>query len=193
VLAADADGVVVETLAEPGQVVAAGQTVVRLAHSGPREATVNLPETVHPALGSIAQASLYDGVEARSPARLRQLSNAADPQTRTFEARYVLEGDAANAPLGATVTIRIPGSRPNNMVEVPIGAIYNGGAGSAVWILDAKTSSVSLRPVQILRIGEESVILRNGVSPGEEVVALGVQLLHQGKQVRFAADTASAR
>jgi multidrug resistance efflux pump len=78
VLAADADGIVVETLAEPGQVVAAGQTVVKLAHSGPREATVNLPETVHQALGSMTQASLYDGVEAQSPARLRQLSDAAD-------------------------------------------------------------------------------------------------------------------
>ena len=49
-LVADADGVVVETLAEPGQVVAAGQTVVKLAHSGPREAAVNLPETLRPTL-----------------------------------------------------------------------------------------------------------------------------------------------
>src|SRR5438045_8795670 len=37
-LVADADGIVIETLAEPGQVVMAGQTVVKLAHSGPREA-----------------------------------------------------------------------------------------------------------------------------------------------------------
>src|SRR6266699_904064 len=37
VLLADADGVVVETLAEPGQVVNAGQVVVRVAHAGRRE------------------------------------------------------------------------------------------------------------------------------------------------------------
>jgi hypothetical protein len=146
---------------------------------------VNLPETVHPALGSMAQASLYDGVEAQSPARLRQLSDAADSQTRTFEARYVLEGDAANAPLGATVTIRIPGSQRATMVEVPIGAIYDGGNGPAVWILDRKTSSVSIRPVQIRRFGEESAILSNGVSPGEQIVALGAQLLHQGLDGAF--------
>ena len=168
-LAADADGIVVETLAEPGQVVAAGQTVVKLAHSGPREATVNLPETVHPALGSMAQASLYDGVEAQSPARLRQLSDAADSQTRTFEARYVLEGDAANAPLGATVTIRIPGSQRATMVEVPIGAIYDGGNGPAVWILDRKTSSVSIRPVQIRRFGEESATFRHDADDGLDI------------------------
>src|SRR5258706_1559799 len=98
VIVADADGVVVQTFAEPGQVVMAGQTVVKLAHSGPREAAVNLPETLRPAIGSTAYATLY-GSTTRIPVRLRQLSGAADAQTRTFEARYVLEGDAANAPL----------------------------------------------------------------------------------------------
>lgn len=105
-LLADADGVVIETLAEPGQVVTAGQTVVKLAHSGPREAAVSLPETLRPALGSTAYATLY-GSTMRVPTRLRQLSDAADPQTRTFEARYVLEGADANAPLGATVTVHL--------------------------------------------------------------------------------------
>src|SRR6266567_3891563 len=87
VLVADADGTVVETLGEPGQVVAAGQTVVRLAQAGPREAVVTLPETIRPALGSVAQASVY-GSDARYAAHLRQLSDSADAQTRTYEARY---------------------------------------------------------------------------------------------------------
>ncbi|TMH20286.1 MAG: efflux RND transporter periplasmic adaptor subunit [Betaproteobacteria bacterium] len=58
-LLADADGVVVETLAEPGQVVAAGQVVVRVAHAGPREAVIELPETLRPAIGSTGRATLY--------------------------------------------------------------------------------------------------------------------------------------
>ena len=69
-LLADADGTVVETLAEPGQVVAAGQTVVKLAHAGPREALVNLPETVRPAIGSAAQVRVYGGASIPSPACL---------------------------------------------------------------------------------------------------------------------------
>src|SRR5213079_2276336 len=81
-----------------------GQTVVKLAHSGPREAAVNLPETLRPAIGSKAYAMLY-GSTTRIPVRLRQLSGAADAQTRTFEARYVLEGDAAKAPLGPPFTV----------------------------------------------------------------------------------------
>src|SRR5258708_31240190 len=78
VIVADADGVVVQTFAEPGQVVAAGQTVVKLAHAGPREATVNLPETVRPALGSKAAAAVF-GAAGNTPARLRPLSDSPDP------------------------------------------------------------------------------------------------------------------
>src|SRR5438067_13175157 len=103
VLLADADGVIVRTLSEPGQVVAAGQTVIQLAHDGPREALINLPEGVRPDLGTTASARLY-GRDQVCQARLRELSDAADPASRTFAARYVLEGEAASAPLGATVT-----------------------------------------------------------------------------------------
>lgn len=104
-LTAGADGTVVAALGEPGQVVAAGQTVIQLAHAGPREAVVALPETIRPVLGSSAKASVYGSTAAPSTARLRQISDAADAQTRTYEARYVLDGPAASAPLGSTVTI----------------------------------------------------------------------------------------
>ena len=83
-LVADGDGVVVETLAEPGQVVNAGQIVVRLAHAGPREAVIQLPETLRPAVGSIAQATLFGKEDVSVTARLRQLSDSADRLTRTF-------------------------------------------------------------------------------------------------------------
>src|SRR6185295_316461 len=75
--AAEADGTVVETLGEPGQVVSAGQIVVRLAQAGPREAVVALPETVRPAIGSMAEASVYGGEGRRYTAHLRQLSDSA--------------------------------------------------------------------------------------------------------------------
>src|SRR5436190_3306964 len=126
-LLADADGIIVETLAEPGQVVAGGQTVVKLAHAGAREATVNLPETVRPAIGSPALARVYGSASVPSPAHLRQLSDAADPSTRTYEARYVLDGEASLAPLGATVTVSVATGGTTEAVEVPLGALYDDG------------------------------------------------------------------
>jgi RND family efflux transporter MFP subunit len=193
VLAADADGVVMETLAEPGQVVSTGQTVLKLAHRGAREAVVNLPETVHPALGSIARATLYDGVGGRSPAYLRQLSDTADPQTRTYEARYVLEGAAANAPLGSTVTVYLPSQEQAAGTEVPLGAVCDLGKGPGVWVVDAADSSISFRPVRIRSIGTERASISAGVRPGERIVALGGQLLRQGEHVQAISYQASAR
>src|SRR5207302_9474135 len=70
VLLADADGVIDRTLSDPGQVVAAGQTVIQLAHDGPREALINLPEGVRPDLGTTASARLY-GQDQLGDARLR--------------------------------------------------------------------------------------------------------------------------
>jgi RND family efflux transporter MFP subunit len=182
-LVADADGIVIETLAEPGQVVIAGQTVVKLAHSGPREAAVNLPETLRPALGSTAYATLY-GSTIKVPVRLRQLSGAADPQTRTFEARYVLEGAAANAPLGATVTVHVSGSIGTHLLQVPVASVLDQGKGPGIWLLNPATSTVSFQPVEIRQVGEELATISGNVHTGQQVVALGVHLLRDGQRVR---------
>jgi RND family efflux transporter MFP subunit len=186
VLLADADGVIVRTLSEPGQVVAAGQTVIQLAHDGPREALINLPEGVRPDLGTTASARLY-GQDQVHQARLRQLSDAADPASRTFEARYVLEGEAASAPLGSTVTITLVTKQTsgNHSVLVPVGAIYDRGSGPGIWIVDDK-SEVKFRFVKIASIGQEEVLVSRGVAAGEKVVALGAHLLHEGEVVNSA-------
>jgi RND family efflux transporter MFP subunit len=184
VLVADADGTVVETLGEPGQVVSAGQIVVRLANDGQREATVSLPETVRPALGSEAEASVYSLGDRRWRATLRQLSNAADPQTRTFEARYVLEGEASRAPIGSTATVWITDPAAATLAEAPIGAILEEGGRTGVWVVDRETSRVSFRAVTLVELGEETATV-SGLKPGTPVAALGAHLLHEGAEVRI--------
>jgi RND family efflux transporter MFP subunit len=184
-LRADADGVVMETTAEPGQFVGAGQTVLRLAHAGPREAAVSLPETVRPAISSQARGAVY-GSPSRTPARLRQLSQSADPLTRTYEARYVLEGAEAQAPLGATATIYLSSPGSGREMAVPLGAISDDGRGPGVWVLTPRGSLVSFRPVRVVRLEAERAVVSSGVHIGERVVALGVHELHEGERVRVA-------
>ncbi|WP_439233549.1 efflux RND transporter periplasmic adaptor subunit [Klebsiella variicola] len=185
VLLADADGVVMETLAEPGQVVSAGQPVVRLARAGQREAIVQLPETLRPAVGSEAGAILYGSGKQPVPARLRILSDAADPVTRTFEARYVLEGTLANAPLGSTVTMHLADDKFSGQVmQVPLASLYDPGKGPGVWEISGKPARVSWRPVKVLGLGDEAAKITGSLRPGEQVVALGAHLLHDGEVVR---------
>ncbi len=183
VLEADADGTVTQTLGEPGQVISAGQTVVRLSHAGPREAVVALPETIRPAIGSMAEASLYGRDERRYPAHLRQLSDSADAQTRTYDARYVLDGEASAAPLGATVTVRLAGEVSRPEVQVPLGAVLDDGRQVGVWVFDGANSTVHFQPVALMRVTSETAVI-SGLRAGDPIVALGAHLLHEGTRVR---------
>jgi multidrug efflux pump subunit AcrA (membrane-fusion protein) len=140
---------------------------------------------LRPAIGSPAQARVYGGARTPSPARLRQLSDAADAASRTYEARYVLEGDASRAPLGATVTVSVAASGTTEAAVIPLGALYDDGKSSGVWVFDPKSSSVSLRAVQVRQLAEETAIV-SGVNSGERVVALGAHLLHEGERVHVA-------
>ena len=186
VLNADADGVVVDTLAEPGQVVAAGQAVIRIANAGRREAVVQLPETLRPAPGSTATAALYGRDAQASPAKIRQLSSAADRLTRTFEARYVLEGPLADAPLGTTVTLRIApaGSTGEAGFTVPLGALFDAGQGAGVWRVEGSPPHVRWRPVAVRALGDDTATVSGALAAGDTVVALGAHLLKEAQAVR---------
>jgi RND family efflux transporter MFP subunit len=183
VLYADSDGTIVEVLGEAGQVVNAGQTVIKLAHSGSREAAVDLPETVRPELNSKAQAKLF-GSEVMSSVTLRQLSDSADASTRTYEARYILSGDIQKAPIGATVTVYLSTNESSD-IEVPLGAITNEGKGSGVWIYDTSTSTISFKKVEITSLTSETAIIRSGLGINDKIVALGAHYLHEGQKVRL--------
>ncbi len=194
-LLADADGVVMETLVEPGQVVAAGQPVVRLAHAGRREAVIQLPETLRPQVGSVAQATLFGNAAVSVPATLRQLSESADRLTRTFEARYVLDGALAQAPLGTTVSIRIPdgtAARTQAGLQVPLAALFDAGKGPGVWVIAGNPAKVRWRPVMVLGLDDDHANVAGKLARGERIVALGAHLLRDGEQVRAATTIAPA-
>jgi RND family efflux transporter MFP subunit len=182
-LIADQDGTVVDTAGEPGQVVAAGEAVLDLALSGPREAVVDLPETLRPHIGDTATAKLYGDGQPESAAILRELSDSSDPATRTFTARFVLQGLDAAAPIGATVSVNISESMQAGEAMVPISALFDNGTGPGVWVYDRKDETVSLAAVTVQHVGAESAIV-TGVQPGVWIAALGADLLHEGEVVR---------
>lgn len=197
VLKAEADGVIMETLADVGQVVGAGTVVIRLAHHGPREAVVNLPEgEAKVATKSTAVANLYAVPGQTFPAQLRELSAMADPLTRTYQARYTLSGAGENAPLGATVTVHLDREDTDGAVpqyEIPIGALYDGGTGTSVWVIDPDTSTVSRQPVEVIKLGSETALISKGLKLGERILALGAHLVTEGEQVKIIAEPAKER
>src|SRR5205085_9877044 len=111
-------------------------------------------------------------------------SDAADPTTRTFDARFTLAGAPATAPLGSTVTIRLNVPGQAAAMSVPLAAIYDRGQGAGVWVLGSR-GTVGWRPVRLAAVGEETAVVAAGLQPGERFVALGAHMLHQGEAVRI--------
>jgi multidrug efflux pump subunit AcrA (membrane-fusion protein) len=144
--------------------------------------------TAGPAIGSVAEASLHGSDGRRYTARLRQLSDSADAQTRTYEARYVLDGEAAAAPLGATITIRLASQETQSEVQVPLGAVLDDGRKTGVWIFDSGSSAVHFQPIKLVRVTSESAVI-SGLNSGDPIVSLGAHLLHEGARVRTASES----
>jgi multidrug efflux pump subunit AcrA (membrane-fusion protein) len=103
----------------------------------------------------------------------------------------VLAGDAAQAPLGATVAIELTNADDATQAEVPLGAIYDRGAGPGVWLINPDKKTISYRPVKVKLLGEETAVLSSGLAVGDIVVAMGGPELHDGETVRFATSQAT--
>jgi RND family efflux transporter MFP subunit len=183
-LRADGDGVVTQALVEPGQVLAAGQTAIRLAHSGELEAAVALPEDYAPlADKGEATLTLWSNKGKTYRARLRELSPSADSASRTFAARYSILNPDAAVVLGMSATLSIAAGGPETVMSVPLSALYNQGAGPAVWKVDAD-DRLQLAPVKLVRFDSDTALVSGGLSAGDRIVMLGVHKLEAGHKVR---------
>ncbi|MGE0713928.1 MAG: efflux RND transporter periplasmic adaptor subunit [Alphaproteobacteria bacterium] len=184
-LRADADGVVTQTMAEAGQVVAIGQGVVRLAREGEKEALVALPETwLAEARDAEATVRLWSDAVRAYPARLRELAPQADPATRTYAARFTIADAGPETALGMTATVTLVRRDQEAAARVPMAAIFNQGKGPGVWVVDPATSTLALRPVTVASFGSRTAVVSDGLADGETIVTLGVQKLEAGRRVR---------
>lgn len=185
-LVADADGVITSVEAEVGQVVAAGQTIVRLVRPGDRELAIAVPESLR---AHVAHASAFTVVANALPGktwtgRLRELSPAADPVTRTYAARIALDGSRDELALGMSARVivaRAPASRGS--VAVPLAAVHARDDKPQVWLVD-QAGTVRTRPVVTRGIEGDRILVESGLADGDVVVVAGAQLLHAGQKVR---------
>lgn len=183
-LQAEADGTIISISAEPGQVVAAGQAVLRLARDGDREALVAIPEQDIAGLrGKTASLALWSGPKTSYPAALRELSPNADPATRTYAARFSAAGLAADAPLGGTVTLTLTPQNDAKVARVPLSALLDEGEGTVVFVIGAD-GVAKRRKVGIRAYGAREAVISAGLREGEQVATLGVHKLEAGKIYR---------
>jgi RND family efflux transporter MFP subunit len=183
-LKADADGVITATLAEPGQVVAVGQAVARLAHRGEKEAVVALPETwLVEAKRAKASVRLWSERDRSFQARLRELSPQADQATRTFAARFTIVDADDSVAFGMTATVTLERQRETPVARLPLAAVLNRGNGPTVYVVD-DSGALQSRPVTVASFTADAALVTGGIADGERIVTLGVQTMQAGLRVR---------
>jgi multidrug efflux system membrane fusion protein len=190
-LVAEADGVITAVSLEPGQVVAAGQTVMRFARPEEKEVAINVPETRFAELRDAtdirisvwaAPGELYRG-------RIREIAPTADPATRTFAVKItVLEANGA-VRLGMTANVALGDGAGVQAITLPLTALAELDGKPAVWVFDPHSSKVNLRPVVVGAYREDGVVVRDGLRPGEIVVTVGVHKLLPDETVRIVSET----
>ncbi len=184
-LVADAAGVVTSADAEPGQVLAAGTPVVRIAQDGARDVVFSVPEdkVSQVKLGSEVEVRMWAG-NAVYQGKVREISASADPVTRTFAIKVGLVS-ADVLPLGTTVSVvprALDRSGPT-VIKLPTSALQHDGKAVAVWVLDRTSMTVRLQPIVIATADGNDVVIQTGLQPGMEVVTAGVHVLSPGQKV----------
>jgi membrane fusion protein, multidrug efflux system len=185
-LKADAPGVLTAIGPSAGEVVQAGQMIVRLARKDGRDAVFDVPAQLIRSAPADPQiiVSLTDDPAVTAHGRVREVAPQANPVTRTFEVKIGLTEPPPAMRLGATVTGRMEmDSTP--IIEIPATALTRVNQQPAVWIVDPSNSTVSMRNVDVLRFDQAQFAVSQGLDTGEVVVTAGVQALHPGQKVRL--------
>lgn len=184
-LQATADGVVTSLEAEVGQVLTAGQPVLRLAHDGPRDAVFSVPEQAVQSfrLGQPLRVRwVADGSEWQG--KVREIGASADPLTRTFTVKVALQASQALA-LGATLHVQggNGGAPALQAIMLPTSALRQEGQGTAVWVLDESSMTVRSQAVTLGPVQAQHVTVLSGLQAGQKVVTAGVHVLSPGQKV----------
>jgi len=184
-LRAPVPGIVTAIDAEAGQVVAAGQGVVRIAQTSEKEVDVNLPESRLAELSRIRDVDVTLWAGTRMRGRVREIAPLADPATRTYLARIALVDPPPEVAFGMSATVLFAPQDAPKVVAVPLQAVFRDGDGSAVWRVERSTMTVHRALVEVGGILDNSLQLRSGIAPGETIVVAGAHLLREGQKVRL--------
>lgn len=184
VLNADVAGVITGVDAEPGQVVAAGQSVLRVARDGEREVVVDVAENQRSSLsvGQSVVVSLWALPGKSFNGKIREIAPAADALSRTYRVRATLDAQDASIRLGMSATLRVPVTQEETSVSVPMSAVFGTGGDQCVWLLDTKNQRVHRVAVKIMGFDGDNLQV-NGLKQNDVVVTAGVHLLREGQRV----------
>lgn len=184
-LVADVSGVVTSVEAEPGQVVAAGAPVLRIAQDGVRDVVFAVPEDKVAAIAVGSKVMVRPWAQDVAwQALVREVAASTDPVTRTFSVKAALDERQSPA-LGSTVSVHPEAlSRAGTpVIKLPTSALRKDGERSAIWVLEPASMTLRSQPVEVATADGNEVVIVAGLQPGMLVVSAGVHVLSPGQKV----------
>jgi membrane fusion protein, multidrug efflux system len=213
-LVADHDGVITSENADTGQVISSGQAIYGLAWSGDTDVTLDASasDLARIAVGQPGTVTFPALPGQHFDARVREITPAADPQSRTYRVKLTLShpgsvvhlgmtGDAVLGPMPvggdgavmadahglgsppeAAVGGAVGGAARTPSFTLPATAIFHQGNSPAVWVV-ANNSTLELRPVSVSIYTDHSTVVTKGLEEGETVVLAGVHTVYSGEHV----------
>jgi membrane fusion protein, multidrug efflux system len=184
-LVSEGAGVVTSVALEQGQVVAQGQTVLKIARPGELEVAADIPEAQIALLEQAAlSVELWSMPGVSVAGRLREISPNADPVTRTYRVRITLEDPPLGTQFGMTATLVATWQRKGQVARLPLTALTQDGTDAAVWVLNPAADGIVLRPVTVGDYTGTEVDVLGGLNDGERVVTAGVHKLYAAQKIR---------
>jgi RND family efflux transporter MFP subunit len=188
-LHARAAGVITARSLEVGQVVQAAQSAFTLAQDGERDAVFDVPESMfsRDIEGGRVSLALVSGPDVTGVGYVREISPAIDPKSSTVRVKVAIRNPPPAMTLGSAIA-GTAGTKPAMEITLPWTALTATGSKPAVWIVDPKTKTASLKPVIVGAYEAGAVLIKEGLEAGDRVVIDGGKLLSSGQPVKFAGD-----
>jgi RND family efflux transporter MFP subunit len=203
VLTSAVDGVITAVHAEVGQVLNSSQAVVTITEGFDKEVLLAVPENQLDLITHAQEIQVGFSISSKViKAKIRELSPVADPATRTFIVRLTPEqsGYLDQLAFGMTAVVIVKPLESDQVIQVPVQALYHEANQTYVWVLDPVAQVVKRQPVlvaaqfskllppeqqnAIKNLGFDSVSVSKGLTPGQVIVIAGVHLLKDGQKVR---------
>lgn len=192
-LVAPFDGVVARTFVQNFEEVQAKEAVLSLQNNNELEVVVSVPESLVVRRNENVEVQLegaFEGIPGKTfPLKIKEFSTVASEETQTFEYVLTIEETAGyNLLPGMTATVKVQqlatATQAQRPVVIPLSALASSENNQAsVWLLDAD-NRVSLQSVVTGElIGNSSITVVSGLTPGDQLVTAGVSKMSEGLEV----------
>lgn len=191
-LVAPMPGVIVEKNVEPGDLVASGTNAFTLDDTRVVKFSFGVPDTMlgHFKMGAPVPVELEALRGQVLTGRVTQIAASANTQSRVFNIEVSLPNRDGALKVGMIASARIEEATPQSVPVVPMTALVttqSGSNGYSIFTLSERGGK-QFAQLKNVRVGEtvgKSVVINEGLVPGEQIIVNRTYQLNDGSPVRI--------